>query len=375
MRLGPPPEQEEEPGQFWKDFIRDTSPVFRKPTIEQLEGFIQPTWQALVDGAKYVEPRLRELLDGIEPDVVVQDNVVGFAALPTYGRPWVRIVSCNPCEVKDPDIPPTFSGYSAADRAGWEEFRAEYDARQPAPLGGLRRVHARAGRSAAPRARVRPRVAVAEPLPLPRGSGLPAITAARPELAPPGRLRARHRRRVDRAGGLPRRREARVPEPRQSRLGGCRADAPARRRARREPAPVRGLEGSAARALRAGRQHDRRRVPAADRSCPRSTSWSRTAATTRSPRACSSASRWSCCRSSGTSTTTRSACTRSGYGARLDDVRHEPDELRGAIDRLLADEVLRERMRRISARLQADPGTAKAAGLIERVADTAERLA
>ena len=25
MRLGPPPEVEEEPGQFWKDFIRDTA--------------------------------------------------------------------------------------------------------------------------------------------------------------------------------------------------------------------------------------------------------------------------------------------------------------------------------------------------------------
>ena len=44
MRLAPPPEAEEEPGQFWKDFIRDTAPVFRKPTIEQLEGFIAPTF-------------------------------------------------------------------------------------------------------------------------------------------------------------------------------------------------------------------------------------------------------------------------------------------------------------------------------------------
>ena len=33
MRLGPPPEQEEEPGQFWKDFIRDTAPVFRKSDV------------------------------------------------------------------------------------------------------------------------------------------------------------------------------------------------------------------------------------------------------------------------------------------------------------------------------------------------------
>ena len=31
MRLGPPPEVPEVPGQFWKDFIRDTAPVFRTP--------------------------------------------------------------------------------------------------------------------------------------------------------------------------------------------------------------------------------------------------------------------------------------------------------------------------------------------------------
>src|ERR1700753_4365362 len=34
MRLTPPPEAEEAPGQFWKDFIRETAPVFRRPTIE-----------------------------------------------------------------------------------------------------------------------------------------------------------------------------------------------------------------------------------------------------------------------------------------------------------------------------------------------------
>src|SRR5947207_15384437 len=73
MRLGPPPEQAEEPGQFWKEFIRETAPVFHRPTIEQLEGFIRPTWEALVDGARYVEPRLREILDEVRPDAIVED--------------------------------------------------------------------------------------------------------------------------------------------------------------------------------------------------------------------------------------------------------------------------------------------------------------
>ncbi|HXY85733.1 MAG TPA: glycosyltransferase [Gaiellaceae bacterium] len=127
MRLAPEPEQEEAPGQFWTDFIRETAPVFRRPTIEQLEGFILPTWHALVDGAAYVEPRLREILGEVDPDVVVEDNVVGFAALPASGRPWVRIVSCNPCELKDAGVPPVFSGYPSHERNGWDEFRAEYE--------------------------------------------------------------------------------------------------------------------------------------------------------------------------------------------------------------------------------------------------------
>src|SRR5437667_11749921 len=43
MRLAPPPAEPEVPGQFWKDFIRDTAPVFRLPTIEQLYGLVHPT--------------------------------------------------------------------------------------------------------------------------------------------------------------------------------------------------------------------------------------------------------------------------------------------------------------------------------------------
>jgi MGT family glycosyltransferase len=126
MRLGPPPAADEEPGQFWKDFIRETAPVFRKPTIEQLGDFIAPTFEALVDGARYVDERLREILDELAPDVIVEDNVVSFPALPASGRPWVRITSCNPAELKDPDVPPAFSGYAAADRSGWQEYWDEY---------------------------------------------------------------------------------------------------------------------------------------------------------------------------------------------------------------------------------------------------------
>jgi MGT family glycosyltransferase len=126
MRLAPPPEQPEEPGQFWKDFIRETAPVFRKSTFEQLSEFIAPTWQALLDGARYVDDRLVEIFDELQPDAIVEDNVCAFPAIPASGRPWVRIVSCNPLELKDPDLPPPYSGLPLESREEWERYRSEY---------------------------------------------------------------------------------------------------------------------------------------------------------------------------------------------------------------------------------------------------------
>jgi len=133
MRLAPAPDVPEAPGQFWKDFIRETAPAFRGTTTEQLTSFIAPTWQALTDGARYVDARLSEIFAELEPDAIVEDNVCSFPAILAGGRPWVRIVSCNPLELSDPQLPPTFSGLPLDDRSGWEPFRAEY-ARQVGDL-------------------------------------------------------------------------------------------------------------------------------------------------------------------------------------------------------------------------------------------------
>jgi len=125
--LAPPPEGEQDAGQFWTDFISETAPEFRKPTIEQLSTFIEPVWSSLIDGATYCQPQLEAILERANPDVIVEDNVNSFPALLTHGAPWVRIMSCNPLELKDPELPPTFSGYAILDRTGWDEFRAEYE--------------------------------------------------------------------------------------------------------------------------------------------------------------------------------------------------------------------------------------------------------
>ena len=122
-----PGEPEPDAGQFWKDFIRETAPEFRKPTVEQLDTFMKPTWQALIDGSMFCEPQLRAIIARVKPDVVVEDNVLCFPALMTSGAPFVRIVSCNPLEMKGAGVAPTFSGLPAADQSQWAAFNAEYD--------------------------------------------------------------------------------------------------------------------------------------------------------------------------------------------------------------------------------------------------------
>jgi len=368
MRLGPPPEQEEEPGQFWKDFIRDTAPVFRRPTIEQLEGFIQPTWQALVDGAKYVEPRLRAILGELDPDVVVEDNVVGFAALPAGGRPWVRIVSCNPAELKDPEVPPTFSGYAAGDRAGWDAFRAEYD-----------RVH-------------RPLWEDFDTFMREQGApGLPELEFIHesqwanlylyPEEADYARARPLEES-WTRLDSCVRATDEAWEEPEGFRANGEKlvylslgslgsADVDLMRRLVEE------LASSPHRfVVSKGPQHElfelAENMTGAE-FLPQASILPRVDLVVTH---------------GGNNTVTESfffgkpmvvlplfwdqydnaqRVHELGFGARLDTYGHEPDELTGAIDRLLADEQLSERLGRISARLQADPGTSKAADLIERI--------
>lgn len=130
--LSAPPENADaqSAGQFWKDFIRDTSPEFRKPTVEQLETFITPTRQALIDGAIYSEPRLKEIIAKHKPDVIVEDNVVCFPATVTAGVPFVRVVSCNPLEIMGENIAPPFSGLAENDPASWNSYNQAYEKTQ-----------------------------------------------------------------------------------------------------------------------------------------------------------------------------------------------------------------------------------------------------
>ncbi len=121
-----PSASSESAGQFWKDYIDVIAPEFAKPTVEQLATVVRPIWRELIAGSRYVDTRLAEVVDEVAPDVVVQDNVVGFPALVASRVPFVRVVSCNPLELPGPAVAPAFSGLGEKDSEGWAGFRDAY---------------------------------------------------------------------------------------------------------------------------------------------------------------------------------------------------------------------------------------------------------
>ncbi|WP_444452932.1 glycosyltransferase [Rhodobacter capsulatus] len=107
----------------WQDFVNTHLPHFDLSPEEQLETYVAPTWEAIVDTVIAVEDSLEALLAQIRPDAILLDNVIMFPAILRAGRPWVRIVSCAETEIPDPSVPPYLSGLSPKDaegRARWE---------------------------------------------------------------------------------------------------------------------------------------------------------------------------------------------------------------------------------------------------------------
>ncbi len=110
----------------WTDFVRRHSDAFRASALDQIESYVAPTWDAIVDTAMRIEEPLRQLLARLKPDVIVVDNVITFPAVVNAAVPWVRVVSCAETEIPDAQIPPYLSGCPSLDRACWERFSERY---------------------------------------------------------------------------------------------------------------------------------------------------------------------------------------------------------------------------------------------------------
>lgn len=124
----PTEESPSESQNYWQAFVNRHVPHFRLPAIDQIETYVAPTWEAIVDTAMKAEAPLRQLLSRLKADAVVLDNVVMFPAVAAAGCPWVRVVSCAETELPDENVPPYLSGLAAEDEQGRAAFEARYEA-------------------------------------------------------------------------------------------------------------------------------------------------------------------------------------------------------------------------------------------------------
>ena len=111
---------------YWERFIERNIPYFDQTPLEQIDSYVAPAWEAIIDTAIEAEKPLQQLLARLKPDVIVLDNVVVFPAIVNAGCPWVRMVSCAETELPDAAVPPYLSGCSSADAAARERFVAHY---------------------------------------------------------------------------------------------------------------------------------------------------------------------------------------------------------------------------------------------------------
>lgn len=125
------PMSPEEMAKFWTDFINGHIPNFNKTPHEQIDNYVRDCWEAIVSTSEWAEKDLPGVLAEVKPDVVCVDNVVLFPAITRYsretGKPWVRIISCSENEIPDPDIPPHLSGCGEHDKACFSAFEARFN--------------------------------------------------------------------------------------------------------------------------------------------------------------------------------------------------------------------------------------------------------
>ena len=119
-----PPEQM---AKYWSDFINGHIPNFRKSPFDQIDNYVKDCWDAIVDTAVWAEKTLPGILAELQPDLICIDNVILFPATKQHGVPWVRIISCSENEIPDPDIPPHLSGCGENDRACFAAFESRFN--------------------------------------------------------------------------------------------------------------------------------------------------------------------------------------------------------------------------------------------------------
>lgn len=106
-----------DPQAIWGQWMRDNCHNYQLPPIEQHKKFFRDAYEAFHRFTKSVHPAFEEIIKKVNPDLILIDFYVPVPAVIKSGIPWCLAWSCNPVLAYQLayDGPPAFSGLSPKD--------------------------------------------------------------------------------------------------------------------------------------------------------------------------------------------------------------------------------------------------------------------
>ncbi|XP_054157532.1 NDP-glycosyltransferase YjiC-like [Oppia nitens] len=128
-------EQHSDPAKsFAERFVRDGIICPGLTTLENHINFYVNTLPFFIERGQYLDRKLEELIPKLRPDVIFIDQILIIPSVIRSGIPWIQICSLNPLfNIDDPRTPPQASGLPAKGHLKeWEAFRLTSNlAKQP----------------------------------------------------------------------------------------------------------------------------------------------------------------------------------------------------------------------------------------------------
>ncbi|KAH9398126.1 hypothetical protein TYRP_019132 [Tyrophagus putrescentiae] len=130
--LDPPPPKEksekdseyDDDKDFWPQFMEKNAARYEKSPIDQLGDVILEAFTIMADYQNLFIDQYANLVEKIQPDLIIHDGYICFPTIVNQSIPWVWLFSASPhAMLLDPRVPPFYSGLPAnGDQAEWRAY-------------------------------------------------------------------------------------------------------------------------------------------------------------------------------------------------------------------------------------------------------------
>lgn len=118
--------KEETPSGGSIELIKSYANELRKASYDQIANLSHQSHNCLMNAAKSNDSLLHNVVQTVIPDIIIIDQYLCQPSLTNAGIPWIWLMSANPLGLNEENCPPRCSGYPTnGDRSQWDEFRKE----------------------------------------------------------------------------------------------------------------------------------------------------------------------------------------------------------------------------------------------------------